>query len=166
MRITLISDTHGYLDSGIIKHLESADEIWHAGDVGSTELIEKMEQIKPLRGVYGNIDGSEIRAHLPLNQIFEIQGVKVFMTHIGGYPNRYTARVKEELKTNSYDLFISGHSHILKVMFDKHHELLHMNPGAAGRHGFHQIRTLLKFEINAAKIENLQVVELGKRSKE
>ena len=166
MRITLISDTHGYLDSGIIKHLESADEIWHAGDVGSTELIEKMEQIKPLRGVYGNIDGSEIRVHLPLNQIFEIQGVKVFMTHIGGYPNRYTARVKEELKTNSYDLFISGHSHFLKIMFDKRHELLHMNPGAAGRHGFHQIRTLLKFEINAAKIENLQVVELGKRSKE
>ena len=166
MRITLISDTHGYLDSGIIKHLESADEIWHAGDVGSTELIEKMERIKPLRGVYGNIDGSEIRAHLPLNQIFEIQGVKVFMTHIGGYPNRYTARVKEELKTNSYDLFISGHSHILKVIYDKRLELLHMNPGAAGRHGFHQIRTLLKFEINAAKIENLQVVELGKRSKE
>lgn len=162
-KILLLSDTHSYLDDQILKHAKWADEIWHAGDIGTVGVTDKLKAIKPVRAVYGNIDNSEIRAEFPLDNKFELEGVSVWITHIGGYPNRYYPRVKEELKTNPPKLFITGHSHILKVMSDKKLGLLHMNPGAAGKHGFHQVRTMLRFVLEKGDIKNLEVVELGLR---
>lgn len=160
-KIALISDTHSYLDSDVIEHLHNADEIWHGGDIGNPDLIGKMEAIKPLRAVYGNIDGTEVRASFPLNNSFECEGVKVLMTHIGGYPGRYTKRVKTILEEERPDLYICGHSHICKVIRDVKLDIIHMNPGACGIEGFHQFRTMLLFECDNGQINNLQCVEFG-----
>ena len=160
-KIGLISDTHGLLDTDVIQHLKDVDEIWHGGDVGKPILIEQLKAIKPLRAVYGNIDGREVRNQLPLNDIFICEGVKVLITHIGGYPGRYTKRVKGLLDEEKPDLYICGHSHICKILRDVKRDLIHMNPGACGIAGFHQFRTMLLFECNNGEIENLQLVEFG-----
>lgn len=163
-RILLLSDTHSFIDSQIIKYVKQADEVWHAGDIGNIEVTDTIQKLKPLRAVYGNIDNNEVRAEFPLDNKFTIENVTVWITHIGGYPKRYDSRIKEEIHKDSPTIFISGHSHILKVMFDKKLNLLHLNPGAAGKHGFHQVRTMLRFEINKDKIENLEIIELEKRT--
>ncbi len=161
-KILLLSDTHSLLDRFILSHVDTVDEIWHAGDLGNIEVMDKLESLKPVRMVYGNIDGKEIRAHIPKIAQFECEGLNVYMIHIGGHPRRYEPAVKADLVKDKPDIFISGHSHILKVQYDKNLNLLHMNPGAAGRHGFHHKRTFLKFEINEGKIENLVIVEKDK----
>jgi putative phosphoesterase len=162
-KILLLSDTHSYIDRQILKFVKQSDEVWHAGDIGSIEVLDTIKRIKPVRAVFGNIDNQLIRAELPLDQKFTIDKISVWITHIGGYPNKYDLRIKESITKNPPQLFISGHSHILKVMHDKKLNLLHMNPGAAGKHGFHQVRTMLRFEIDSGKISNLEVVELAKR---
>lgn len=162
-RIGLLSDTHSYLDPAIFKHLKECDEIWHAGDIGHVDVYDQLNKFKTLRAVYGNIDDATIRRICPLHQKFTCEQVTVWITHIGGYPNRYAPNIKEALKKNPPQLFISGHSHILKVMYDKKLNLLHMNPGAAGKHGFHQIKTMLRFTIEGKEIKELEVIELGKR---
>lgn len=162
-KILLLSDTHGYLDERIKKYALEADELWHAGDIGTTTISDALGKIKPLKAVYGNIDGAEIRKEFPLNLRFWCEEVDVWITHIGGYPGRYSPAVKEEIKQNPPRIFISGHSHILKVMNDKRLSLLHMNPGAAGKQGFHQVRTMLRFKIDGKDIKDLEVIELGKR---
>lgn len=163
VKITLLSDTHGYLDDRILHYCAEADEIWHAGDIGTEDVIDQLEAITTFRGVYGNIDSQKIRVRCPLHQRFMCEDMDVWITHIGGYPGRYDRKVREEIYRNPPKLFICGHSHILKVMPDKKLGLLHMNPGAAGINGFHKMRTLLQFEISGDNIENLRVVELGKR---
>lgn len=163
MKIGLISDTHSYFDPQIPKYFSDRDEIWHAGDIGDLEVIDKLEKLAPVQAVYGNIDNEEVRARFPLNLSFEINNVKVFITHIGGYPGRYTKRVKDVLNSDQPDLYICGHSHILKIVRDQKLKLLHMNPGAAGIHGFHRIKTLIRFEITLQGLQNVEVIELGKR---
>jgi len=162
-KILLLSDTHSYIDRQMLKFIKQSDEVWHAGDIGSIEVLDTIKKIKPVRAVFGNIDNQLIRAELPLDQKFTIDETSVWITHIGGYPNKYDLRIKESITKNPPQLFISGHSHILKVMHDKKLNLLHMNPGAAGKHGFHQVRTMLRFEIDSGKISNLEVIELAKR---
>ena len=162
-KILLLSDTHSYVDDRILHYVSEADEIWHAGDIGDLAVTDAIEAIKPLRAVYGNIDNAKIRTSFPLHQRFECEGVSVWITHIGGYPPKYNSQVRDEIKSNPPKLFICGHSHILKVVPDKRYGLLHMNPGAAGKHGFHKIRTMLRFTLDAGKIENLEVIELGKK---
>ena len=146
-----------------MEYASQADEVWHAGDIGDLKVTDEISKFSRLRAVYGNIDGTEIRKEFPLNNRFQIEGIEVWITHIGGYPGKYSPAVREEITKSPPKLFISGHSHILKVMPDKKLNLLHMNPGACGIYGFHQIRTMLRFEINAGKIENLEVIELGNR---
>lgn len=163
-KILLLSDTHSYIDDQILKFVKQADEVWHAGDIGHVKVTDTIKNLKPLRAVYGNIDNAEIRKEFPLDNRFNVENIEVWITHIGGYPNRYNSRIKEEIKKKPPKIFISGHSHILKVMNDKKLNLLHFNPGAAGKHGFHQIRTMLRFQIDDSKIENLEVIELGKRT--
>lgn len=163
MKIALISDTHSFLGEDVIEHLKGVDEIWHGGDIGNPKLIEQLEAINPLRAVYGNIDGHEVKAAFPLNDIWECEGVKVFMTHIGGYPGRYTKRAFAIIKNTKPDLYICGHSHICKVVKDQRLNLIHMNPGACGHEGFHQFRTLLLFDCVDGNVENLRLVELGQR---
>lgn len=160
-KILLLSDTHGYMDDRILHYAAQADEIWHAGDIGNLAVTDELKNLKPLRGVYGNIDNATIRKEFPLNNRFMCEEIDVWITHIGGYPGRYSPPVKEEIKRNPPKLFISGHSHILKVMNDKKLQLLHMNPGAAGKQGFHKKRTMLRFEIDKKNIQNLEVIELG-----
>jgi len=162
-RIGLLSDTHSYLDPAIFKHFKECDEIWHAGDIGEIKVLDELNKFKPTRAVYGNIDAAIIRKECPLHQRFMCEGVDVWITHIGGYPKRYSPPIKEAIKKNPPKLFISGHSHILKVMYDKELSLLHMNPGAAGKYGFHQVKTLLRFTIDGKDIKDLEVIELGKR---
>ena len=162
-RIGLLSDTHSYLDPAIFKHFKDCDEIWHAGDIGALDVFDRLKEFKPLRAVYGNIDAAIIRRVCPLHQRFMCEEVDVWITHIGGYPKRYAPAIKEAIKTNPPQLFISGHSHILKVMNDKELGLLHMNPGAVGKHGFHQVKTMLRFTIDGKIIKDLEVIELGKR---
>jgi hypothetical protein len=162
-RIGLLSDTHGFLDPALLKHFEACDEVWHAGDIGNVAVANALEAFKPFRAVYGNIDGQPIRIRYPENQIFEVEGLKVLMTHIGGYPGRYTARVKGLLQKHRPGLYICGHSHILKVMPDPKLGLLHINPGACGKEGFHQIRTAVRFVIDNGVVGQLEVIELGKR---
>jgi hypothetical protein len=161
--ILLLSDTHGYLDPKIEKYILQADEIWHAGDIGSVELADQISAQKPLRAVYGNIDDAKLRRMFPLNQVFECEGLKVYMTHIGGYPGKYPERIRKMIESEKPGLFICGHSHILKVMYDKHYQLVHMNPGAAGKHGFHQKKTLIRFSIAEGKIISPEVIEIGNR---
>jgi putative phosphoesterase len=162
-KILLLSDTHSYIDDRILTYARQADEVWHAGDIGDLNVTDKLKEIKPLRAVFGNIDNHEARKEFPLNNRFMCEGVDVWITHIGGYPKKYSPAIKEEIKENPPKLFISGHSHILKVMPDKKLGLLHMNPGACGKHGFHQVRTMLRFEVEQAEIKNLEVIELGTR---
>ena len=160
--IGLISDTHGYLDDSVFKHFENCDEIWHAGDFGTIELAEKLKAFKPLRGVYGNIDGQDIRSQYPEHLRFTCEELNVWITHIGGYPGKYSPAIREEIYRNPPGLFITGHSHILKVIYDKKISCLHLNPGAAGKQGWQKVRTLLRFSISAEKIHNLDVIELVK----
>jgi len=160
-KILLLSDTHSYIDDRILEYAKNADEIWHVGDFGNLEVIDELKKVGKLRGVFGNIDDAKIRAEFPEIAIFECEKVKIFMIHIGGYPHKYAPKVKEKLKEEKPQIFISGHSHILKVMYDKELEILHLNPGAAGKHGWHKMRTMLRFEVNGEKIENLEVIELG-----
>lgn len=162
-KILLLSDTHSYLDDRILTYAQKADEIWHAGDFGSLDLIKKLEKLKPLKGVYGNIDDPIIRNEFPEVNRFKCEDVEVLMIHIGGYPGKYTPLAKKEIAEKAPNLFISGHSHILKVMFDEKNQLLHMNPGACGNQGWHKMKTMLRFEIEGKEIKNLEVIELGTR---
>ena len=164
-KILLLSDTHSHLDERMLVYAHEADEIWHAGDIGDLAVTDRLAKIKPLRAVYGNIDGANARAQFPENNRFTLEGVHFLMTHIGGPAGKYTARVRELFVANAPEVFICGHSHILKVMHIKNKKLLHLNPGAAGIHGFHQIRTMLRFEIHDGKLQNMEVIELGKRGK-
>ncbi|QYJ67979.1 metallophosphoesterase family protein [Flavobacterium litorale] len=161
-KILLLSDTHSHIDDTILKYVRLADEVWHAGDIGDLKVTDAIQKEKPLRAVYGNIDNNEARQEFPLNNRFMCEGVDVWITHIGGYPGKYNVAVRDEIRANPPKLFICGHSHILKVQFDKKLDVLHMNPGAAGVHGFHQVRTMLRFTIDGDKIENLEAIELGR----
>jgi putative phosphoesterase len=163
VRIGLISDTHHFLDDNIFRHFDKCDEIWHAGDFGTIALAEKLSAFKPLRGVYGNIDGNDIRNIYPETLHWSCENVKVMMKHIGGYPPKYTPAVLQEIKNSRPKIFISGHSHILKIMFDDRYQCLHMNPGAAGKQGWHVLRTLIRFTIDGENIKDCEVIELGKR---
>ena len=169
-RIGLFSDTHGYLDPLILEHFKMCDEIWHAGDFGTIQLVDDMRRsfqelgVNPLiRGVFGNIDGFDIRSEFSEKLFFTCEEVRVMMQHIGGYPGRYSIGVKDLIQQNNIQLFISGHSHILKVMYDDKNRCLHMNPGAAGKHGWHKVRTILRFVIDGSDIKDCEVVELGNR---
>lgn len=164
-RIGVLSDTHGFFDPRIAAYFEECDEIWHAGDVGDYDVILKLNYIAPVIAVYGNIDGSLIRSRYPGHQRHHREGLDIWMTHIGGYPGNYDPRVKPAIFNNPPGLFISGHSHILKVIPDKKLGFLHINPGAAGRNGLHKVRTLVRFEVEDGRIGNLDVIELGGRSK-
>jgi len=163
MRIGLLSDTHSYLDPRIPEYFNNCDEIWHAGDFGEN-VSGELSSFKPLRGVFGNIDGTNIRSIHPEELFFKCEEVNVLIIHIGGSPGNYYPGAKKSIELHSPQLFICGHSHILKVMQDKKYHMLYMNPGAAGKHGFHKMRTALRFEINGKKIENLEAIELGLRS--
>lgn len=158
-KILLLSDTHSYIDKDILKYVKQADEVWHAGDIGDLRITDAIKALKPLRGVFGNIDGTEIRSEFPEHNRFKCEDVDVWITHIGGYPPKYNMRVAKTIQQNPPRLFICGHSHILKVMPDKKLNLLHMNPGAVGIHGFHKVRTMLRFTIDHKKIDNLEVIE-------
>lgn len=160
-KILLLSDTHSHIDATILKYVKLADEVWHAGDIGDLKVTDTIQKLKPLRAVFGNIDNHEARLEFPLNNRFFCEGVEVLITHIGGYPGKYSPAIKEEITKNPPKLFICGHSHILKVMFDKKLNCLHMNPGAAGISGFHQKRTMLRFEIDGDKIQSLEIIEIG-----
>ena len=161
-KILLLSDTHGYMDDTIVKHVKLVDEIWHAGDIGDLSVTDTIKALKPLKAVYGNIDDDKARLEFPENNRFMCEKVDVWITHIGGYPGRYNMRVRDEIKTNPPKLFICGHSHILKVMPDKKLNLIHMNPGAIGKHGFHKVRTMLRFTIDGITIDNLEVIEFNR----
>ncbi|MEO0725123.1 MAG: metallophosphoesterase family protein [Bacteroidota bacterium] len=165
MRIGLLSDTHSFLDPAIFDYFSEVDEIWHAGDIGNPEVIQQLADFKPVRAVYGNIDEPALRHAYPENAIFTLAGLSVLITHIGGYPGRYNARVKKLLNEHQPDLYICGHSHILKVMPDEARNLLHINPGACGRHGFHKVRTIVRFAIEDSTINQLEVIELGLRGR-
>jgi len=160
-RIGLISDTHGYLDNSLFKYFKNCDEIWHAGDIGTLDISIRLEQFKPLKAVYGNIDGPDIRAIYPENHRFFCEELDVWIIHTGGYPNNYDRSVRKEIMKNPPGLFISGHSHILKVVFDKKLNLLHINPGAAGKAGLHKKRTAVRFIVDIKEIKDLEVIELG-----
>lgn len=161
-KILLLSDTHSYIDDDILKYVKQADEVWHAGDIGDLKVTDAIKKLKPLKAVYGNIDDAKARVEFPEHNRFFCEEVDVLITHIGGYPGKYNTRVREMLYENPPRLFICGHSHILKVMPDKTLNLLHMNPGAVGKHGFQQVRTMLRFTIDGKKIENLEVIEFKK----
>lgn len=163
MRIGIISDTHSYLDPSVFKYFSQCDEIWHAGDIGTLDVLQQLEAFKPTMAVFGNIDGHEVRAASPEDQVFVREGKKILMTHIAGSLPRYNPRVRDLIKTHQPDVLVCGHSHLLKVQPDKANNLLFINPGAAGKHGFHKIKTLLRLEIQEGKIQNLEVVELGPR---
>lgn len=160
-KIGLLSDTHGYWDERYKEYFADCDEIWHSGDIGSDELAARLSELKPFRAVYGNIDGQDIRMLYPKISRFTVEGVEVLMTHIGGYPGRYEPEIREQLAAHPPKLFISGHSHILKVLFDKKLQCLHINPGAAGKSGFHKVRTLVRFVIDGQNIKDLEVIELA-----
>jgi putative phosphoesterase len=162
-KILLLSDTHSYIDDAILKYVKRADEVWHAGDIGDLKVTDAIKKLKPLRAVYGNIDNAKTRLEFPEHNRFMCEGVDVWITHIGGYPNRYDIRVKEQVIKNPPKLFISGHSHILKVIPDKKLDLLHMNPGAVGKHGLHKVRTMLRFVIEGDNIKDLEVIEFNRR---
>ncbi len=166
MHIGLLSDTHGFLEPAIFDYLGACDEVWHAGDFGPISIFDQLAAFKPLRGVWGNIDGQDIRACVPQDLVWECAGMRVYMTHIGGYPGAYGKRVKAEIEKSRPGLFICGHSHIVKVMRDQKLGLIHLNPGAAGQHGWHIMRTLLRFTIEDGKLNGLEVVELGPRGRQ
>ena len=163
-KILLLSDTHSFIDEKILKYVRLADEVWHAGDIGDLTVTDEIKKLKPLRAVYGNIDNDKARMEFTLNNRFFCEGVEVLITHIGGYPGKYNQAIRDELRKNPPKLFICGHSHILKVQFDKTLNLLHMNPGAAGISGFHQVRTMLRFEIDGEQIKALEIIEMEKKA--
>lgn len=165
MKIGLISDTHSYLDPKVLEYFQSVDEIWHAGDIGEVSVTQQLEHLKPLRAVYGNIDDKNLQALYPEDLWFDCEGLRIWMTHIAGAPPNYNPRTKKILKEKSADVLICGHSHILKVIKDPKYNLLYINPGAAGNHGFHHIKTIMRFEILNKEIKNMEVIELGKRGK-
>ena len=160
VKIGLLSDTHHYLDDSILEHFKNCNEVWHAGDFGTLEISKKIKEKKNLRGVYGNIDGHDIRSEFSEQLIFMCEGVKVMMKHIGGYPPKYNSKTKEEILIHQPQLFIRGHSHILKVMYDDKLKCLHMNPGAAGKQGWHKVRTIIRFVIDGAEMKDCEVIEL------
>lgn len=162
-KILLLSDTHSHIDDTILKYVAQADEVWHAGDIGDLNVTDIIRKVKPLRAVFGNIDDAKARMEFPLNDRFLCERVSVWITHIGGYPGKYNPAVRTELEQNPPQLFICGHSHILKVQFDKKNNLLFMNPGAAGKSGFHQVRTMLRFVIDGNAIKELEIIEIEKR---
>ncbi|MET7257058.1 metallophosphoesterase family protein [Dyadobacter jiangsuensis] len=162
--IGVLSDTHGYLDERVFDHFANCDEIWHAGDIGSTEIVSQLQAFKPTRIVFGNIDTPQVRAVTDENLHFEVEGFRVWITHIGGAPPRYNPQVMPTLKSNTPDIFVCGHSHILRVIRDKSlNNMLYINPGAAGREGFHKFRTLLRFNLHEGLISQMEAIELGKR---
>ena len=164
MRIGLLSDTHGYLDPKVVEHFKFCDEIWHAGDIGDAALAETLENLKPLRAVFGNIDDGSLQARFPEDLWFNCEGLVIWMTHIGGAPPNYNPRVKKILKEKAPDIFICGHSHILRIKRDPNlNNMIYLNPGAAGNQGFHPIKTIIRFEIREKKFLNMEVIELGKR---
>jgi uncharacterized protein len=163
IKIGLVSDTHGYLDEAIFEHFKHCDEVWHAGDFGNDAVANQLRQFKPLKGVYGNIDGQDVRASYPEQLVFTCEQVKVMIRHIGGAPPRYNPETKKQLLQHQPQLFISGHSHILKVMYDEALQCLHMNPGAAGKQGWHKVKTLIRFVIDGSNMKDCEVIELGKR---
>ena len=158
-KILLISDTHGYIDDRIIQYAKESDETWHAGDIGELKVVDEIKKVTTLRAVHGNIDNSKIRAEYAENLRFKIEDMKIWITHIGGYPNKYNQRIRQEIYNDPPDIFICGHSHILKVINDNKLNLLHINPGAIGKHGFHHVRSMIRFEIIKSKIQNLEVIE-------
>ena len=158
-KILLISDTHGYIDDRIIQYAKQSDETWHAGDIGELKVTDELKKVTTIRAVHGNIDNNKIRAEYPENLRFQVEEMKIWITHIGGYPNKYNQRIRQEINSNPPDIFICGHSHILKVINDKKLDFLHINPGAIGKHGFHHVRTMIRFEIMKSKIQNLEVIE-------
>ena len=160
--IILLSDSHGSLDERFFGYFEKADEIWHAGDIGDLTITDKLKEFSKLRAVWGNIDNQKIRSEFKKEIYFKCEDVKVMMTHIGGYPDKYNKRILPMIKKNKPNLFISGHSHILKVMYDKKNKLLHMNPGAIGNFGIHKVKTILSFKINNDEIKDLNVIEFTK----
>ena len=162
-KILLLSDTHSHIDDAVLKYVHQADEVWHAGYIGDLIVTDSIKSLKPLRAVFGNIDDDKARMEFPLHNRFLCEDVDVWITHIGGYPGKYNQSIRAEIQNNPPKLFICGHSHILKVQFDKSLNLLHMNPGACGIYGFHQVRTMLRFEIDGDKIQNLEIIELGKK---
>lgn len=164
MKIGLLSDTHGFLDPGVLKYFDQVDEIWHAGDIGTFEILEQLLAFKPTIAVWGNIDGGKLRQECKEGEIFEREGVRVLITHIAGKPPKYNPKVLQYVKQYQPKLLVCGHSHILKVMPDKTNNLLFMNPGAAGKHGFHKVKTLLRFDLEKGTIKNLEVIELGPRA--
>ncbi len=160
-RIGLLSDTHSHLHENIFEHFANCDEVWHAGDFGNMEVVTRLQAFKPLRGVFGNIDDASIRALYPEDQFFTCEAVNVFIRHIGGYPGRYAPGISDKLKKNKSGLFISGHSHILKVMYDSKLSCLHMNPGAAGKQGWHKVSTLIRFNVDGKEMKDCEVIELS-----
>ncbi len=164
-KIGLLSDTHNYLDEAVFKHFQNCDEIWHGGDFGTIDIANRLRAFKPLKGVWGNIDGYDVRSEFKEQLLFSCEELTVFMKHIGGYPGRYAPGVKAVITTQGPQLFIAGHSHILKIMNDDKLHCLHINPGAAGLHGWHKIRTLVRFDIDGRQIKNCEVIELGLRGK-
>ena len=162
-RIGLISDTHNFLDENIFEYFKQCDEIWHAGDIGSLEVAQKLAAFRPFRAVYGNIDGQEIRQLYPQILRFTVDGAEVLMKHIGGYPGNYDPSIKGSILVRPPKLFISGHSHILKVKYDKTLDVLHINPGAAGIQGFHKVRTMVRFAVDGGTFKDLEVIELADR---
>ncbi len=164
-KILLLSDTHGCIDESILRYVRQADEVWHAGDIGNLTVTDTIKQIKPLRAVYGNIDGATARLEFPEELIFTCEGMKVFMIHIGGYPGKYKVDVRQRIMEEKPNIYICGHSHILKVQYDNQFNVLHMNPGAAGISGFHQVRTMLRFVIDNGNIKDLEIIEWPKNKK-
>ncbi|CAN5272063.1 metallophosphoesterase family protein [soil metagenome] len=160
IQIGLLSDTHHFLDDAIFDHFKNVDEIWHAGDIGTVAVADQLKEFKPFKAVYGNIDGQDVRSAYPEQLIFKCERVKVMIKHIGGYPPRYNPETKKQLMLHRPDLFIDGHSHILKIMYDDQLKCLHMNPGAAGKQGLHKVRTLIRFSIDGKEIKNCEVVEM------
>jgi putative phosphoesterase len=159
-KILLISDTHGYVDDHIMDYVKESDEVWHAGDIGTTQVTETISNLKPLRAVVGNIDNHELRLSFPVELLFEIEDMSIYVTHIGGRPGRYAKGISEKIKSIKPKIFICGHSHILKIQYDKVNQLLFINPGAIGKHGFHKVRTMVRFEIDKSDIKNMEVIEV------
>jgi uncharacterized protein len=162
-KILIISDTHSYLDPKLTKYIEQCDEVWHGGDIGTLEVCNTIEKLKPLKAVWGNIDGTDLRKTFNEHLVFNCEEVKVYITHIGGYPGKYNPKSREIIEKEKPNLFICGHSHILKVMFDKTYNLLHINPGACGTHGFHKVKTAVRLNIHGKDMKDLEVIEFGNR---
>lgn len=159
-KILLLSDTHGHVDDHMMKYVKESDEVWHAGDIGTTQVTDTISSQKPLRAVFGNIDNHELRLSFPEELLFECEDISIYMTHIGGIPGRYAKGISKKIKSIKPKIFICGHSHILKIQYDKVNQLLFINPGAIGKHGFHKVRTMVRFEIDKSDIKNMEVIEV------